>query len=116
MKIGLWNIDHPETGLGTKSKETRFREVTEYLAQADCDAFIADFRALDLPIIGLMCIPPFDENPGPHFALLAQLAEKTGVEKLSMGMSADYDIAIQFGATHVRVGSAIFGSRTYTTA
>jgi uncharacterized pyridoxal phosphate-containing UPF0001 family protein len=55
--------------------------------------------------------PPIDENPGPHFALLEKLAREAGLEKLSMGMSADYETAIAFGATHVRVGSAIFGSR-----
>jgi PLP dependent protein len=58
-----------------------------------------------------MCIPPADENPGPHFALLAELAKKSGVEKLSMGMSSDFETAVEFGATSVRVGSAIFGSR-----
>lgn len=64
-----------------------------------------------LQIEGLMCIPPADENPGPHFALLEKLAREAGVEKISMGMSGDYEIAIAFGATSVRVGSAIFGSR-----
>ncbi len=64
-----------------------------------------------LAIEGLMAIPPADENPGPHFALLEKLAREAGVEKLSMGMSGDYETAIQFGATSVRVGSAIFGSR-----
>jgi len=64
-----------------------------------------------LRVVGLMCIPPFDENPGPHFALLRKLAREAGVEKLSMGMSGDYETAIEFGATAVRVGSAIFGSR-----
>lgn len=64
-----------------------------------------------LKIEGLMCIPPFDENPGPHFALLQKLARQSRVEKLSMGMSADFETAIQFGATSVRVGSAIFGAR-----
>ena len=64
-----------------------------------------------LPIEGLMCIPPLDENPGPHFALLAKLAKEAGVERLSMGMSGDYELAIAFGATSVRVGSAIFGAR-----
>jgi len=58
-----------------------------------------------------MCIPPADENPGPHFALLGKLAKASGVEKLSMGMSGDYETAIAFGATSVRVGSAIFGVR-----
>ncbi|MGO4447842.1 YggS family pyridoxal phosphate-dependent enzyme [Phyllobacterium sp. TAF24] len=66
----------------------------------------------DLTIAGLMCIPPADENPGPHFALLEKIAREAGVEKLSMGMSGDYEIAVAFGATSVRVGSAIFGSRT----
>ncbi|MEM9732452.1 MAG: YggS family pyridoxal phosphate-dependent enzyme [Pseudomonadota bacterium] len=64
-----------------------------------------------LSIRGLMCIPPFDENPGPHFALLRKLAREAGVEELSMGMSGDYETAIAMGATHVRVGSAIFGAR-----
>ena len=64
-----------------------------------------------LAIEGLMCIPPLDENPGPHFALLAKLAREAGVDKLSMGMSGDYELAIAFGATSVRVGSAIFGAR-----
>jgi pyridoxal phosphate enzyme (YggS family) len=64
-----------------------------------------------LKIEGLMCIPPLEENPGPHFALLAKLAKEAGVEKLSMGMSGDYELAVAFGATSVRVGSAIFGTR-----
>ncbi|MEP1207086.1 MAG: YggS family pyridoxal phosphate-dependent enzyme [Rhizobiaceae bacterium] len=64
-----------------------------------------------LEISGLMCIPPFDENPGPHFALLGNLAKASGVEELSMGMSGDYPLAIEFGSTSVRVGSAIFGAR-----
>lgn len=66
---------------------------------------------LGLNVTGLMCIPPADENPGPHFALLARLATKAGLSRLSMGMSGDYGVAIGFGATSVRVGSAIFGSR-----
>ncbi len=64
-----------------------------------------------LAVEGLMCIPPADENPGPHFALLEKLARQAGVEKLSMGMSGDYELAVAFGATGVRVGSAIFGGR-----
>ncbi len=64
-----------------------------------------------LAIEGLMCIPPADENPGPHFALLEKLAHEAGVDKLSMGMSGDYELAVAFGATSVRVGSAIFGGR-----
>jgi pyridoxal phosphate enzyme (YggS family) len=66
---------------------------------------------LGLAVEGLMCIPPADENPGPHFALLAKLAGECGVEKLSMGMSGDFETAVEFGATSVRVGSAIFGTR-----
>ena len=69
---------------------------------------------LDLEIEGLMCIPPAGENPGPHFALLADLATENNVPKLSMGMSGDYEIAVAFGATSVRVGSAIFGTRDYS--
>lgn len=65
-----------------------------------------------LAIHGLMCIPPFDDPPSPHFALLAKLAERHGLPILSMGMSADYEAAIQTGATHVRIGTAIFGART----
>ncbi|PRX08361.1 UNVERIFIED_ORG: hypothetical protein BCL66_111121 [Martelella mediterranea] len=68
---------------------------------------------LGLEIEGLMCIPPAGENPGPHFALLADLASENSVAKLSMGMSGDYEIAVAFGATSVRVGSAIFGARDY---
>lgn len=66
---------------------------------------------LGIEIEGLMCIPPADENPGPHFALLAQLAKQCGVKRLSMGMSGDFPTAVEFGATSVRVGSAIFGTR-----
>ena len=76
------------------------------------DAFLAATRALDLPVQGLMCIPPEDQDPAPHFALLAALAARNGLTGLSMGMSADFESAIAHGATHVRVGSAIFGSRT----
>jgi pyridoxal phosphate enzyme (YggS family) len=78
----------------------------------DTVAFVTLCReTIGIPVEGLMCIPPADENPGPHFALLAKLAERCGVKKLSMGMSGDFDIAVQFGATSVRVGSAIFGTR-----
>jgi pyridoxal phosphate enzyme (YggS family) len=76
------------------------------------DAFIAACRAsYDLEISGLMCIPPVDEAPAPHFALTAKIARRNGLKLLSMGMSADFALAIRFGATHVRVGTAIFGSR-----
>ena len=81
------------------------------ILNADCDAFIADCRALDLPIIGLMCIPPVEEEAGAHFQLLADMAARNGLLGLSMGMSADFELAIAHGATHIRVGSAIFGSR-----
>lgn len=78
----------------------------------DAVAFVARCREVHgLAIEGLMCIPPLDENPGPHFALLEKLAREAKVDKLSMGMSGDYELAIAFGATSVRVGSAIFGSR-----
>ncbi len=82
------------------------------IAPDDTVAFV-DFcrKELGLPVEGLMCIPPAEENPGPHFALLAKLAKRAGVEKLSMGMSSDYEIAVAFGATSVRIGSAIFGAR-----
>ena len=79
----------------------------------DADAFIAACRdTYKLSISGLMCIPPLDEAPGPHFALTTKIARRNGLKLLSMGMSADYITAIQLGATHVRVGSAIFGERT----
>ncbi|HEX5795674.1 MAG TPA: YggS family pyridoxal phosphate-dependent enzyme [Geminicoccaceae bacterium] len=79
---------------------------------AEADAFIAACRdGLGLPVTGLMAIPPEDEEPSLHFALLAKIAARNGLTKLSMGMSADFEVAVQFGATHVRVGSAIFGAR-----
>ncbi len=77
----------------------------------EADAFVATCRDLDLPVRGLMCIPPIDEEPSLHFALLAKIAERNGLSGLSMGMSADFETAIRFGATSVRVGSAIFGER-----
>ena len=78
---------------------------------ADADAFVAECRGLDLPVQGLMCIPPVEEEAALHFALLAKIAERNGLAGLSMGMSGDFEKAISFGATHVRVGSAIFGAR-----
>ncbi|ARP99058.1 YggS family pyridoxal phosphate-dependent enzyme [Pseudorhodoplanes sinuspersici] len=76
------------------------------------DAFLRACKdTYGLTISGLMCIPPFDEAPAPHFALTAKIAARNGLTQLSMGMSADFKIAIQFGATHVRIGSAIFGAR-----
>ena len=80
---------------------------------AEADQFIAEVRALDLPLKGLMCIPPVDEEPSLHFALLAKIAARNGLEGLSMGMSGDFESAIALGATHIRVGSAIFGDRVY---
>jgi pyridoxal phosphate enzyme (YggS family) len=78
----------------------------------DVDAFVAQCRdQYKLPVAGLMCIPPVDEEPALHFALLAKMAARNGLAKLSMGMSADYETAVRMGATHVRVGSALFGSR-----
>jgi PLP dependent protein len=78
----------------------------------DVDAFVQTCRDMDLPIRGLMCIPPVDEEPSLHFALLATFAERNGLTGLSMGMSADFERAVALGATHVRVGSAVFGART----
>lgn len=78
----------------------------------NADAFLRECRdTYGLTIDGLMCIPPFDEAPAPHFALTAKIAARNGLKMLSMGMSADFATAIEFGATHVRVGSAIFGER-----
>lgn len=82
------------------------------ISPSGADAFIARVRALDLTLAGLMCIPPDGEDPVPHFRLLAQIARRNGVEGLSMGMSGDFEAAIAEGATHVRVGSAIFGERS----
>ena len=79
---------------------------------AEADAFIESCRTDHrLNVTGLMCIPPVDEEPAPHFALLADMAARHGLAQLSMGMSGDYEIAVAFGATHVRVGTAIFGAR-----
>ena len=76
------------------------------------EAFVALCRdTLALPVCGLMCIPPFEEDPAPHFALLRSIAERSGLSQLSMGMSGDFETAIALGATHVRVGTAIFGAR-----
>jgi pyridoxal phosphate enzyme (YggS family) len=77
----------------------------------EADAFVKDCRALDLPLKGVMCIPPAEEDPAHHFALLAKIAENNGLSGLSMGMSGDFELAVAHGATHIRVGSAIFGNR-----
>ncbi len=79
----------------------------------EADQFIRQCQEeLELDVRGLMCIPPAEEQPAPHFALLAKIAERNGLEKLSMGMSADFETAVQFGATSVRVGTGVFGQRT----
>jgi pyridoxal phosphate enzyme (YggS family) len=78
----------------------------------DVDAFVASCRDVHkLPLVGLMCIPPVEEEPALHFALLAKMAARNGLAELSMGMSADYETAVRLGATHVRVGTALFGHR-----
>ena len=77
----------------------------------ELDAFVKECEAMDLPIEGLMCIPPIDDEPSLHFALLKKMKDRNNIKSLSMGMSADFETAIMFGATHVRVGSAIFGER-----
>jgi hypothetical protein len=82
------------------------------IGPAQADEFIRTCQQdYELPVQGLMCIPPIDEEPSLHFALLGGIAKRNGLESLSMGMSADYEIAVQFGATHIRVGTAIFGPR-----
>ena len=78
---------------------------------AEADSLIARTRALDLPLRGLMCIPPAGDDPAPHFRALASIAARNGLEGLSMGMSEDFERAVALGTTHVRVGSAIFGER-----
>ena len=82
------------------------------VAPAAADAFIGECRdGLGLPVTGLMCIPPIDEEPSLHFALLREIARRNDLVRLSMGMSADFEVAVAFGATHVRVGTAVFGAR-----
>ncbi|MCI2400180.1 YggS family pyridoxal phosphate-dependent enzyme [Aliiroseovarius subalbicans] len=83
------------------------------VSPAEADDFLAECHALGLKIEGLMCIPPAGEEPSLHFALLAKIAKRNGIDNLSMGMSSDFERAIAQGATHVRVGSAIFGERAY---
>lgn len=81
-------------------------------AIANLPALLAEARAAGLPVVGLMAVPPADVEPAPYFALLAQLAEAHGLPQLSMGMSGDYETAAMLGATHVRIGSALFGARS----
>ncbi len=78
---------------------------------AETASLIAHARKLELPVTGLMCIPPASQDPAPHFGFLAKLARDNGLTQLSMGMSGDFEMAIRFGATYVRVGTAIFGAR-----
>jgi PLP dependent protein len=84
------------------------------ISPKDADRFIADCLSLDLPIKGLMVIPPVNEEPSLHFGLLSIIAQRNGLTGLSMGMSSDFESAIAMGATHIRVGSAIFGERNYS--
>ncbi len=91
------------TGLETQKAGIAPPETIEFVEKCQ--------QTYGLNVVGLMCIPPFDENPGPHFALLRKLARECGLDRLSMGMSADFETGIEFGATSVRVGSAIFGPR-----
>jgi pyridoxal phosphate enzyme (YggS family) len=85
------------------------------ISPKEVDQFVNECKeTVGLNIVGLMCIPPVDEAPGEHFALLQKIAARNGLSQISMGMSSDYETAVGFGATHVRVGSAIFGSRDYT--
>jgi PLP dependent protein len=122
----IHTIDRPKIAKAIASEMTRQGKRLELFVQvntgeepqkagvlpADVQAFVAMCRDdLDLEIAGLMCIPPVDEEPAVHFAFLAKLARELSLSQLSMGMSGDFETAIAFGATHVRVGSAIFGSR-----
>ncbi len=80
----------------------------------ETDQLVAEIRKYNLPLLGLMCIPPVDEEPALHFGLLAKIAERNGLSGLSMGMSSDFVSAVRMGATHIRVGTAIFGARDYS--
>jgi len=84
------------------------------ISPSEADQFISDCISLDLPIIGLMVIPPINDEPTLHFGLLRKIAHRNGLTGLSMGMSSDFESAIAMGATHIRVGSAIFGERDYS--
>ncbi len=120
----IQTLDRPKLVQALKAEAERGERIPDLLIQvntgeepqkagvapADAPALIA--LARDLPVKGLMCIPPADTAPAPHFALLAKIASEHGLPWLSMGMSADFETAIRFGATHVRVGSALFGERS----
>ncbi|HVY84163.1 MAG TPA: YggS family pyridoxal phosphate-dependent enzyme [Caulobacterales bacterium] len=120
------SLDRPKLAAALAQAAQRLGRAPEILVQvntgeepqkagvspAQADAFIKAAREIyDLPVSGLMCIPPVDEEPAMHFALLAKIAARNGLRELSMGMSDDFETAIRFGATMVRVGSALFGSR-----
>ena len=114
----LPEVETVRRGLAPVMEGARFRQVEarrgdlRWPLPKDVDAFVALCRdQYKLPIVGLMCIPPVDEEPALHFALLAKMAARNGLARLSMGMSADYETAVRLGATHVRVGSALFGTR-----
>lgn len=130
LAVGLFDVietvDRPKLARALAAERDRTGACPECLIQVNtgaesqkagvmpdqADAFIEDCRGgLDLPVTGLMCIPPIDEMPGPHFAFLADMAARHGLEKLSMGMSADFETAVELGATHVRLGTAVFGPR-----
>ena len=81
------------------------------VAPLEADRFISEVRSLELPLVGLMCIPPQNDVPALHFGLLASIAKRNGLEKLSMGMSGDFESAVRLGATHVRIGTSVFGAR-----
>ncbi len=104
-KTGRWPACYVQVNTGEEPQKAG-------VMPAEADALIALARdEIGLPVEGLMCLPPFDDEPAPHFALLATIAKRNGLAKLSMGMTADFEIAVRFGATHVRVGTAIFGAR-----
>lgn len=122
----IHSLDRPKLAEAIAAERDRAKRCPKLFAQVntgeepqkagigprEADAFIEDCRKrLGLPLIGLMCIPPLDDEPAPHFALLREIARRHGLAALSMGMTADFEIAIGFGATHVRVGTAIFGAR-----
>src|ERR1051325_8030814 len=110
VKDAIAHCDVIETVDRPRLAEALAREMERSGRRLPC--FIADCRGrLALPVIGVMCIPPEHEEPALHFALLREIAKRNGLDQLSMGMSADFETAIRFGATYVRVGTAIFGAR-----
>lgn len=123
----IQTVDRPKLARALAKEFARIGETRRCLVQvntgeepqkagvvpAEADAFIAECRDLGLPVEGLMCIPPADEPAPPHFELLRTIAERNGLAQLSMGMSADYQAAVELGATMVRVGTGVFGARDY---